>query len=202
MFSVVLTLLAACSDSGANTVAPIATQGHAAASTPTAPAATTPDRATRTVDEATLANLPDFPLEAYQGAEQFGGKQSTFLQVFAQGQPIVLNFWAGRCPPCRGEMPAFQKVADEYAGEVMFVGIDVGEFIGLGSRDDARMLLAELDIRYPVAVALDASPIRLFQVQGMPTTFFLNRDGTLLHRQTGPLSEDRLRSLVDTLAAR
>lgn len=178
--SLVLVLLLACSEAGANTVAPTATQGHAAT---------------------TLANLPDFPLEAYQGADLLGGEQSTFSRVFAQGQPVVLNFWAGRCPPCRAEMPAFQKVADEYAGQVLFVGVDVGEFIGLGSRDDARTLLAELDVRYPVAVALDASPLRLFQLQGMPTTFFLSREGTLLHRQTGPVSEDRLRSLVDTLAA-
>lgn len=68
----------------------------------------------------------DFRIVAYQGEAVLGGKDSTFSKVFEQGKPVVLNFWAGNCPSCSVEMPGFQKVATEFAGKVIFVGLDVG----------------------------------------------------------------------------
>jgi thiol-disulfide isomerase/thioredoxin len=84
------------------------------------------------------SQVRDFAVVAYQGESAFGGEQGRFSQVFAQNKPVVLNFWAGQCPPCRAEMPEFQKVADEYKDSVLFVGVDVGQFTGLGTHDDAR----------------------------------------------------------------
>lgn len=42
---------------------------------------------------------PDFPIVAYQGAALLGGAETRFAAVFRHGQPVVLNFWAGQCPP-------------------------------------------------------------------------------------------------------
>ena len=147
------------------------------------------------------AEVPDFAIVAYQGDDLLGGHETTFANVFAHGKPVVLNFWAGLCPPCRAEMPAFQRVADEFAGKVIFVGVDVGPYIGLGSQDDARRLLDELGIRYPAVYAADASPLQLYRVQGMPTTLFLTAEGRLAHRQSGLLLETHLRTRVSALAA-
>jgi len=145
--------------------------------------------------------VPDFGIVAYQGDNLLGGHETTFANVFAHGKPVVLNFWAGLCPPCRAEMPAFQRVADEYGGKVIFVGVDVGPYIGLGSQDDARRLLDELGIRYPAVYAADASPLQLYRVQSMPTTLFLTAEGRLVHRQSGLLLETQLRTHVEALAA-
>ncbi|MBI4496893.1 MAG: TlpA family protein disulfide reductase [Chloroflexi bacterium] len=143
----------------------------------------------------------DFPIVAYQGEALLGGQQSSFSKVFTHGKPVVLNFWAGQCPPCRAEMPAFQKVADEYEGRVIFVGVDVGVFTGLGNHADAQRLLRELEIRYPSAYAVDSSPLRMYSVRAMPTTIFFSAEGTVVEQIEAMLSERQLRSKVERLVA-
>lgn len=140
--------------------------------------------------------VADFAIVAYQGEDVLGGKQTTFLKVFQQGKPVVLNFWAGLCPPCRAEMPGFQKMAAAFQGTVIFVGVDVGPFVGLGSHEDATKLYTELRITYPLAYAVDASPLRTFRVQGMPTTVFLDAQGNVVDNVAGFMTEDQVRRTV------
>ncbi|MBI4493403.1 MAG: TlpA family protein disulfide reductase [Chloroflexi bacterium] len=150
---------------------------------------------------APATDVKDFSLVAYQGARELGGQESTFARVFEQGKPVVLNFWAGDCPPCRGEMPAFQKVADEYQGKVLVVGVDVGVFTLLGTHDEARHLLAELHVHYPAAYAVDATPLRLYEIRSMPTTVFFDAKGQVVDVVAGMLLEAQLRSKIQKLAA-
>lgn len=138
----------------------------------------------------------DFKVVAYQGDAVLGGHDSTFSRVFEQKKPVVLNFWAGNCPPCRVEMPGFQKVSREFSGRVLFVGVDVGPYTGLGNHDDAVRLYKELGITYPLAYAVDESPLQIYNVQGMPTTVFLTAGGQVTDRATGILTEDQLRSEI------
>jgi thiol-disulfide isomerase/thioredoxin len=138
----------------------------------------------------------DFRIVAYQGQAVLGGKETTFDRVFDQGKPVVLNFWAGNCPSCQVEMPGFEKVSTELAGKVIVVGIDVGPFTGLGTHEDAVKLYTQLGIHYPLAYAVDAAPMQLFTVEGMPTTVFLTAKGQVVDRVTGILTEDQLRSEI------
>lgn len=147
----------------------------------------------------TLGAEKDFDIVAYQGEAVLGGNHTKFSKVFDQGKPVVLNFWAGLCPPCRAEMPAFQKVADEFEGKVILLGVDVGPFVGLGSNDDGRQLLADLRIRYPAAYAVDGSPVRLHSVRNMPTTIFFAADGRVVQRHAGIMLESQLRSTLQSL---
>jgi thiol-disulfide isomerase/thioredoxin len=142
------------------------------------------------------ATATDFKIVAYQGESVLGGRETVFSRVLAQGKPVVLNFWAGSCPPCRLEMPGFQRVSTEFSGRVTFVGIDVGPFTGLGSHDDAVALYQRLGIHYPLAYAVDGSPLQIYDVQGMPTTVFLTAAGHVADRATGILTEDQLRSEI------
>src|SRR5256885_3243174 len=57
----------------------------------------------------------DFSIVVYQGQDVLGGQETHFSDVFHQNKPVVLNFWAGQCPPCRAEMSELQAVADDYA---------------------------------------------------------------------------------------
>jgi len=138
----------------------------------------------------------NFRIVAYQGEALLGGKESTFSKVFEQGKPVVLNYWAGNCPSCAVEMPGFEKVATEFAGRVIFVGLDVGPFTGLGSHEDAVKLARQLGIRYPLAYAVDASSLQFYKVQGMPTTVFLNARGQVAALVTGSITEGELRSEI------
>lgn len=144
---------------------------------------------------------PDFALVAYQGDAVLGGHQARFADVFTQGRPVVLNFWAGDCPACQAEMPACQRVADQERGRVIVVGLDVGTFTALGSHDSARQLMADLCVTYPTAYAVDASPLQRYNVRSMPTTVFLTARGRVVARADGMMTESQLRGAVQRLVA-
>jgi thiol-disulfide isomerase/thioredoxin len=147
------------------------------------------------------ASAPDFTIEPLQGQEVLGGNVAQFSQVLARGKPVVLNFFAGNCPPCRAELPSFQRVADDYAGRVIFLSVDVGTYTGLGTRDQARQLLRELGVRYPAAFAVDASPVRLYEIQSMPTTVFVTPGREVAQKFSGMMLEDQMRAELQKLAA-
>lgn len=142
----------------------------------------------------------DFTLVAYQGQDVLGGDQVQFTHVFGGGKPVVLNFFAGACAACSQEMPGLQRVADTYQGRVIFVGLDVGPFVGMGSHDDAVHLLKHLGIRYPAAYAVDATPVTLY-VQGMPTTVVFDGKGHVVTKVTGTVTETQLQAALRTALA-
>lgn len=136
---------------------------------------------------------PDFQVVVQQGEVRIGAGEVSFGSVLERGQPVVLNFWAGLCPPCRAEMPAFQRLHDELGDEFILVGVDVGPFTGLGTQEDAERLLRELDITYPSAYSLSMEPLTGYGVHAMPTTIYFSAAGELLHVHAGFLSEDQMR---------
>jgi thiol-disulfide isomerase/thioredoxin len=147
------------------------------------------------------SSAPDFQIEPLQGQAIIGGEVSNFSQVLSNGKPVVLNFFAGNCPPCRAELPSFQRVADNYQAKVIFLSVDVGTYTGLGTRDQARQLLQDLGIRYPAAFAVDSSPVRLYGIQSMPTTVFVTPKREIFEKFSGMLVEDQMRSELQKLVA-
>ena len=149
----------------------------------------------------------DFSMTAYHGAEALGGTSVSFDEVkaHAAGKPIVLNFWGGTCPPCRAEMPGFQNVYERHAEDVLVLGVDIGPFLGLGTRSSALRLLDELGITYPTAYAVDRNPVAQFQITGLPATYFFDGNGTLVDTAPGFINErdleTRVRELIGTSAA-
>ncbi len=144
---------------------------------------------------------PDFIFSAYSGTESLGGAELKFSEILALGRPVVLNFWAGLCAPCRVEMSDIQRVHDDLAGRVTVVGVDIGPFVSLGSREQGRGLLAELGVSYPVGTTFDQNVLPGFRVLGMPSTFFISPKGTIVRQWTGLLNEQSLRDLIDELEA-
>ena len=148
---------------------------------------------------------PDFKIVAYQGEEVLGGKEvplsSLFSRDLTQRKPVVLNFWAGACPPCRVEMPDLQEVYEEYQGQVLLLGLDVGPFVGLGSREEGRALLEELKVTYPAGTTFDANVVREYRILGMPTTVFIKPNGEVVRNLAGLLNKDKMTELVEELLA-
>ena len=153
---------------------------------------------------AAAADLPrvgDFEIVAYQTGAGLTAERMQFSAVLEAGQPVVLNFWAGLCPPCRAEMPEFQEVYDEYRDRILMLGIDLGPFTGLGSTDQGRALLSELGVSYPAGTTEDADVVARFQVLGMPTTLFVTPEGGVVAKWTGILTKEKLIEHVDELLA-
>ena len=142
---------------------------------------------------------PDFEIIAYQGDDVLGGKQVRLSELLAQGKPVMLNFWAGLCPPCRFEMPEFQRVYDRYKGRIILVGMDVGTFTSLGTQEEGQALIAELGVTYPTATTLDPEVMSAYQVLGMPSTYFITPAGEIIDTWTGLLNEEKLGELVEKL---
>ena len=89
----------------------------------------------------------DLSFTLYQGSDALGEGNLTISSL--QGKPLLLNFWAGLCPPCRAEMPDLQEFYEKNKDRVNLLGIDVGQFTGLGDQASAKGLLEELDVTYP-----------------------------------------------------
>ena len=153
------------------------------------------------VDAASALRLaPDIEITMYQGQAEVGGARIALSTLWEKKrQPLVLNFWAGLCPPCRAEMPDFQRLFEQPSRKVALIGVDIGPFIGLGSRDDARALLRELKITYPAGTTIDIRPVRNYEILGMPTTVFITADGRIWRKHTGLLTFNQLTALADEL---
>ena len=107
------------------------------------------------------------------------------------GKPVVLNFWASWCPPCRKEMPALAATARRLHGRVDFVGIDTNDQHGA-----ALSFASQTGVKYPLAFDPHASAANNYGVYGLPTTFFISAQGKLLGRQVGGMTAQRLDQLI------
>ena len=146
------------------------------------------------------ASAPGFDFSLYQGASEVGFPEGNLASL--HGQPMILNVWAGLCPPCRAEMPQFQAFYEEFNDEIMLLGIDIGPFMGLGSNRDAEALLRELGVTYPTGWTNDSGVPRKFGVTGMPTTVFIKSNGEIFEKAVGAIDATRLaRSTRNLMAA-
>jgi thiol-disulfide isomerase/thioredoxin len=146
------------------------------------------------------AQAPNFEFSMFQGIEEVGFRDGNLAQL--HGRPVVLNFWAGLCSPCRAEMPQFQAFYEEFKDQIQPVGIDIGIFTGLGSRYDADSLLRELGVTYPAGWTEDGSVPRKFGVTAMPTTVFIASGGTIVEKSVGAIDANFLaRATQDLLDA-
>ena len=114
----------------------------------------------------------------------------------AAGQPVVLNFWASWCPPCRVEMPTLQQTSVQYNGRIAFIGVNQGE-----NGQTITEFGNEFGVTYPLLVDQDYRVNRLYQVNGLPTTIFIDRNGIVREVIIGVLSEAVLQSRVESLLA-
>jgi len=146
------------------------------------------------------SQLPaDFRIVAYQGEDVLGGQEVQFGDLVAQGKPVVLNLWAGLCPPCRLEMPDFEAASQALGDQVLFLGLDVGPFTSLGTSEDGKQLVQDLGVTYPIGTTPDADVVRDYGLLGMPTTYFITPDGEIVEQWTGLLTEEKLTELVEDL---
>ncbi|MCZ6538376.1 MAG: TlpA disulfide reductase family protein [Chloroflexi bacterium] len=144
----------------------------------------------------------DFVLNLYNGASEVGGETVAFDELVArEGRPILLNFWAGNCPPCRAEMPALQAAWEQFGNEVLFIGVDIGPYVNLGSYGQGKDLIEEFGITYPTGSTGNRNVVIDWGVASMPTTFFLNRNGRVHDSVLGAMSSSRLTQKVRELIA-
>ena len=172
------------------------------ASTPEPTVAPAPTRVPAAAEEERPDPLPngegtsayDFAFSLFQGEEVLGGQELRLSEV--SGKPIVLNFWARFCTPCWTEMPELQDFYEEYGEEVLLLGIDVGQFTGLGLPKDASKLLSSLGVSYPAGYTDDPQVVRNYGVRAMPTTVFITANGEVFRTWTGSITRERVTAIT------
>ena len=113
------------------------------------------------------------------------------LSDFIGKKPIVLNFWASWCGPCRSEMPDFNAVSQDLKDEVQFLMINVTD----GSRETveiASKFVEENGFAFPVYYDTSFMAAQIYQAYGLPTTYFINLDGRIVARAASAIPKDLL----------
>jgi len=111
----------------------------------------------------------------------------SFSLADLRGTPVVLNFWATWCPPCRAELPEFQAASERLAGQVAIIGVNQGE-----TPADVQAFASQLDLTFEIPLDVQMEASRRYQVRSLPTTFFIDRSGVIRQMQVGPLTEATL----------
>ena len=112
------------------------------------------------------------------------------------GKPLVLNFWASWCGPCKSEMPAFQQ-AYEQESDVQFLLVNMTS--GRETQADAEALLEEEGYTFPVLFDLDLDAAMTYGVAALPTTYFLDAEGNLVAWAQGAINEETLQQGLDMI---
>ena len=125
-----------------------------------------------------------------------GGNKASLADF--KGRPMIINFWASWCPPCKAEMPYFNEAFQELGSEVQFVMINQTD----GSRetvDIATSYIKEQGYAFPVYfdTTLDASIA--YNATSLPSTFFVNSEGMMVAAFSGSITRDQLASGIEKL---
>ena len=156
---------------------------------PTAPPVETSPEIPETQPTEPPAHIaPDFLLMDMEGNEV------TLASFF--GKPIVLNFWASWCGPCKMEMPEIQKFYEKYGQEIHFLLVSVDD-----SLDTAKNFIVDSGYTFPVYFDTTSMGAYAYGASSIPLTFFIDAEGNLTAYYMGAMSESILQQGVDMIYA-
>lgn len=125
------------------------------------------------------AIAPDFTLTSLSGEE-------VSLSDF-RGQPVLVNFWATWCGPCRLEMPAIQDRYQMHQPDLVVLAVNLAE-----SAEQVSEFVDELGLTFDPLLDADGSIFELYQVLGYPSSYFIDPDGIIQAVHIGFMTEGQL----------
>ncbi|MEW5939320.1 MAG: TlpA disulfide reductase family protein [Chloroflexota bacterium] len=132
---------------------------------------------------------PDFTITG------FDGRTVTLSEL--RGQVVIVNFWASWCPPCREEAAYLEATWRKYEGKgVVFIGVD-----WVDTEKEALAYIKEFDITYLNGPDIGTRIAPLYNIQGVPETFFVAKNGELRGVHIGPLVAPELDEKIEELLA-
>ncbi len=121
---------------------------------------------------------PDFELKTLDG-------QSVRLSDF-KGQPVLVNFWATWCGPCRAEFPDFQKAWTDNADKMTIIAVN---HTTLDQKEQIPDFLKEFGVTFKVVLDETGDTAKAYGIIGLPTTIFIDRTGLVNEVFTGPINK-------------
>ena len=150
-------------------------------------------QATETTQATEPINLaPDFTME---DMESNAVKLSDF-----RGTPVVLNFWASWCGPCKSEMPEFESTYQTYGDQVQFVMVDL-----VSGRSETKEMglevIQEAGYTFPVFFDVNQEASAAYEISAIPMTCFISAEGEIVMQQIGKLSAEGLEEGIQAILA-
>lgn len=132
---------------------------------------------------------PDFTLTS------FDGRTLTLSEL--RGQVVIINFWASWCPPCREEAAYLEQTWRKYKDKgVIFIGVD-----WVDTEKEALAYIDEFDLTYFNGPDIGTRIAQAYNIQGVPETFYVAKNGELRGVHIGPLKSPELDDKIDELLA-
>ncbi len=147
---------------------------------------------TEPAEETEEVLAPDFTVLDIDGADV------TLADRLADGKPIVLNFWATWCGPCKSELPAFDKAAAEYADEVTFMLINLTDGFQ-ETVDGVKEFMETSGYTFPVYFDTEYSAAIPYGANSIPLTYFVTSDGVVVGGYMGAMPEETLYNYLEQL---
>ncbi|MCZ6614711.1 MAG: TlpA disulfide reductase family protein [Chloroflexi bacterium] len=112
-----------------------------------------------------------------------------------RGKVVMIDFWSSWCPPCIEEAPVLAEVYREYAGqELEFLGVAIWD-----EADDIDRYIRQFDLSYPNGLDARGAVAINYGVRGIPEKYFIDREGQLVRKFSGPVSAEELRAIIDAM---
>lgn len=108
-----------------------------------------------------------------------------------KGTPVVLNFWASWCPPCKAEMPDFNEIAGQYEGKVAFMMVNLTDGQS-ETQASAQAFIDSMGYTFPVYFDLTSEAAYTYGISSIPTTFFIDAEGYFVAYYEGSMDSDTL----------
>jgi peroxiredoxin len=119
-----------------------------------------------------------------------------------RGQVVLVNFWGTWCEPCRRETPALQAAYEQLRDEgfvVIGVNMTEDELVQNNSEDDIRAFADQYNVTYPIALDTEGEVSRAFRVYPLPTSFFIDPEGTIRYMRVSEITADEVVALFNQL---
>lgn len=131
---------------------------------------------------------PEFELKTLEG--------ETLSLADFKGKPVLVNFWATWCGPCRAEFPDFQRAYVDNADDLVIIGINNTAADQVDLVDD---FVREMGATFPIVLDESGAVVETYRVLGLPTTVFIDRDGVVNEVFTGPINKAYIESKLTEL---
>ncbi len=115
-----------------------------------------------------------------------------------RGKPVILNFWASWCGPCKAEMPDFEEAYKEYGEDLHFVIVNLTDGRS-ETLESASGYIAETGYTFPVYYDTAMEAAYTYGISSIPITVFVDAEGVIVGGQVGMISADELQQNIDTL---
>jgi peroxiredoxin len=114
-----------------------------------------------------------------------------------KGKKVILNFWATWCPPCKKEMPELERYYQNKPAnvEILAVNFTVTE----KGKENVVQFIQEHQFSFPILLDEKNKVNSMYEILSLPTTYFIDSDGVIREKFTGPLTEDEITKILRSL---